>query len=1013
MNRFFTSFVMVWMACNWLAATPPQTLVTLDLSRPVNPGRFELVTPKGHWTQTYNDKDFSFIDFSTFSFSHLVGGPGSSYGGYYWDGFTFCTSGDSTNYQSAGSQSWVANQWGCMAGGGIATDSQGAVRRHENGTVIAQPGIPYLLGFWGFFAEAPGSHSLQTIFNDGKTYRAQGMYVANSPWPYYGNINGDGFARKLNREGDFFKLIVHGLDKELNANGKKVEHYLARFENGELHQSRNWEWIDLSPLGEVGGLYYTMASTDTDPVYGPNTAMYFCMDKLQVQRKASVQLKLNSVSQKLLFISKFTNDTIDTGDMKSGYSYTFEAYPGDYVLQAFASDGVTRNGSIDLTLSTDTLQSFQLFTITTGATNQGWQMGSDYSVHYRVTDKAGVERVSMPGQSTSANRMTILALNGDRYAIELKPGEARAAEGFMPFDFSAVATANATRTGACPMGYAYSVQVPAGARLMVGKKTAHFQQFTVVDPDSIVSADDARVHHFRLAASQVYNYRVSQPSKVTCAGTFTMNQTLAPLTITSDLLEGNPRRTDRNLNANSNYNVADIFLNINETGHLRLKQGDTHQLVNIRAWQAVDNIINNYFIEPDYRYEVISEAGVADAGVVTVDSNGLLKAVGAGTAIVKVSYDAINIKTAAGGPFFGALWPENTGVFVVTVGDVDSNLVTGMKLNEAANQATLQSKLAGTGIDAELDVLYYPETEGAFNYRFTPEAGAVVTLARPEVNEYMASYSGFGANGVIAHEDGSYTVQLVNGRNIVRIAKGETVSYQVVRAKPVSYTLTNTSNPGADLHPGDAVAIRFTSLYHPAHKLAGVYNMSARISYKAEGVTLTGAANQYTFASAENAQTLTATIPADWNPSQPYVLTNGALLASGYGDPYGGHRSITLENGKDVNFSAAMRTAFFGTLPDVVIPVKPALTTTVDGMQTSLVQVYPNPFADKLTINIGEYRKDELVVTLTDMMGQQVLTRTMDASSVQLNTHDLAKGMYLIRISTNANKTVYSQVILK
>ncbi len=559
----------------------------------------------------------------------------------------------------------------------------------------------------------------------------------------------------------------------------------------------------------------------------------------------------------------------------------------------------------------------------------------------------------------------------------------------------------------------YLIKAPAGASVTVGRKLAHFRRFETIPADSSVLKEEGMHHYFSLTASQVYNFRVSQPSKVTYAGTFTMSTTLAPLTITPELLEGDPRQINRNLSANNNYNVADIYLNINETGHLRLKQGDTRQLVSIRAWQAVDNIINNYFIEPDYRYEVLNEAGEPATEVVVVSNEGLLTAIGAGTAIVKVSYDAINIKTAAGGPFFGALWPENTGVFVVTVGNNDADVVTGMKLNEAANQATLSSRLAGEAPDAELDVLCYPETEGAFNYRFTPEAGAVVSLARPVVSEHTASYSGFGTNGVIAHEDGSYTVQLVNGRNIVRIAKGEAISYQVVRAKPVSYSLTNTSNPGADLHPGDAVAIRFTSVYHPAHKLAGVYNMSARIAYKANGISLTGAANQYTFASTEKAQTITATIPADWDTSQPFMLTSGAILASGYGDPYGGHRSITLESGKDVNFSAAMRTAFFGALPDVVIPVKPALTTAVDGMQTSLVQVYPNPFADKVIINIGEYRNEELVVTITNMMGQQVLTRTMDASSVQLNTHNLAKGMYLIRISTNANKTVYSQVVVK
>lgn len=546
----------------------------------------------------------------------------------------------------------------------------------------------------------------------------------------------------------------------------------------------------------------------------------------------------------------------------------------------------------------------------------------------------------------------------------------------------------------------YLIKAPAEASVTVGRKLAHFRRFETIQPDSSVLKDELVHHYFSLTASQVYNFRVSQTSKLTYAGSFTMTTTLAPLTITPDLLEGNPRRIDRNLSANNNYNVADIYLNINEAGHLRLKQGDTHRLVNIRAWQTVDNIINNYFFEPDYRYEVLNEAGETSTEVVMVGNEGLLTAIGAGTAIVKVSYDALNVKSAAGGPFFGALWPENTGVFVVTVGNTDAGVVTGMKLNDAANAATLSSRLAGVAPDSELDVLYYPEAEGAFNYRFTPEAGAVVTLARPVVNDLSMNYTGFSTNGVIAHEDGSYTVQLVNGRNLVRVAKAEAVSFQVLRARPVSYTLTNTSNPGADLHPGDAVAIRFNSLYHPAHKLAGVYNMSARIAYKVNGVSLTGTANQYTFASNEKAQTITATIPADWDSSQPYVLTNGAILASGYGDPYGAHRNISPETGKDVNFTAAMRTAYFGSLPDVTIPVKPALTNSADSQLATQFKAYPNPFTDYLMV----HSKNAASLQIYSLAGQLLIDTPLNEGSNRIDVSSLPGGAYVISCGGEAKR---------
>ncbi|MDD3194488.1 MAG: T9SS type A sorting domain-containing protein [Paludibacter sp.] len=538
----------------------------------------------------------------------------------------------------------------------------------------------------------------------------------------------------------------------------------------------------------------------------------------------------------------------------------------------------------------------------------------------------------------------------------------------------------------------YSIQVPAEATLVVGTKTAHFKRFTTLSPDSIVGSGETDVRYFSLAASQVYNYRVSQASKVTYAGTFKMSSTLAPLSIPAELLEGDPRRIDRDLKANSNFNVADILLNINERGHLKLTTGDSYQLVTIRAWQAVDNIINNYFIDPDYRYRVMNEEGQADATVVTVDHSGRLSAVGTGTAIVLVSYDAINSSTAAGGPFFGALWPENTGVFVVTVGAQQADVLTGMKLNEAANAATIESKLAGAAIDAELDVLYYPEADGAYAYTFTPESGAVVTLAKPVITGDELSYSGFSANGVVPNTDGSFTTQLVNGPNIIRIATETAVSYQVLRAKPVTYTLTNLSAPEAAIHPGDEVTVLFNSVFHPVHKLAGVYNMSARISYQAATSTVTGAANQYTFAATAKAQTLTFTIPDNWDTTQPFLLNGGAILASGYGDPYGGHRGITLEKGKDVNFGALMRKAYFGALPDIAIPVQSSISTGIDQHPAVRLQVYPNPFTEVLTVQTDS----AVPARIYTVSGQLVVETTLQEGSNRIDVSNLAQGAYVI-----------------
>ncbi len=288
---FSLAFSLALWASNVVFAANPGEVITLDLSQPTNPTTFN-VDANGVWTETYNDVDYTFIEFnSPFSFSHIIP-PSASYGGYYWDGFTYSKNGDNTNYFDGGSsQSWVGHQWGNMAGGGIKTDTQGNVMKDGNGIVLTDSDTPYLVAYWGYWMDddyyqnnylPEPTHNLQTIFTDGNTYEAVGMYVNNHPWPYYGNINGDGFARALDQEGDYFKLIIHGLDENYENNGKSVEYYLAKYENGQLIQSPDWEWVDLSALGEVGGLYYTLETTDAG-MWGPNTAVYFCMDKLQIR----------------------------------------------------------------------------------------------------------------------------------------------------------------------------------------------------------------------------------------------------------------------------------------------------------------------------------------------------------------------------------------------------------------------------------------------------------------------------------------------------------------------------------------------------------------------------------------------------------------------------------------------------------------------------------------------------------------------------------------------------------
>lgn len=264
-------------------ASRPDTL-TLNLREPTRPETIEL-NEDNYWTETYNAAEpYKWLQFGMFCFSHMANQDEEGSGSMaYWDGFTYSQNGDNSDYgEGASSNSWVNHQWGCMAGGGVWTDEDGAIgwMDEEARVPFADPDCPYLVAYWGY--QNGYSTCLEVTFADEEPHKVLGTFVCNHPWPYYGNINGDGFARPFDQEGDCFKLIAHAYNEYGEEMGETVELVLAEYADGELRQSDQWQWMDLTPLGSVTRIYFTMETTDEDPLYGPNTAVYFCLDKMQI-----------------------------------------------------------------------------------------------------------------------------------------------------------------------------------------------------------------------------------------------------------------------------------------------------------------------------------------------------------------------------------------------------------------------------------------------------------------------------------------------------------------------------------------------------------------------------------------------------------------------------------------------------------------------------------------------------------------------------------------------------------
>jgi uncharacterized protein YjdB len=501
----------------------------------------------------------------------------------------------------------------------------------------------------------------------------------------------------------------------------------------------------------------------------------------------------------------------------------------------------------------------------------------------------------------------------------------------------------------------YSITVPTNATVFVGAKDngvnvqgnylyMHYVPFSERRPAYSTDNSGKTTYYYALGINSQYNYRISRAGSLTHVGLFRPTATAKSMEITEAQLTSHlPTEIDHDVNNLASRNVADVWLNINAQGHLTLPllPDTVFQVITQRNWQAIDTDVNNYFIDPDFHYTIVDESGAPSSGVISISDSGMIKPVGIGTAIVLVTYDAMLCAHTTnvgnnGNAFFGALWPENTGVFVVTVtspGAAAPGISRNMYINEYWN-AEGADKVGGIDIDAEHDVVYYEAATGGFDYTFKPDNALAVSIAQPAVGANIISYSGFV--NVPKNTDNSYTVRLVHGRNIIRLSGASGSVYQVITAKPVSWTVNNFTSPGSVPVPGDSLTVTFSTLYHPSNKLSGIYNMSAGIQYTgfATDFPLILGPGQYTFAS--KAQTYGRRIPDNYNGDE-VTLINGVIKVRGYGSFYGEHRKITAQNGVAPNLNASVRTAYFGSLPDIHIRMQGQPPTTPTNLIASPV----------------------------------------------------------------------------
>ena len=649
---------------------------------------------------------------------------------------------------------------------------------------------------------------------------------------------------------------------------------------------------------------------------------------------------LHDAQVKYLKLYTYTNGTRGDTDLLADVTIANAAYTltlpvGDYWVEGYdANDDC--NGGLSLTVKAgeNTAKIQRIYQI---SVNSDWVLGTDYTLDVKVTSADNQVRAAAPGRTVSGKGQSwektydsCIFVVGDTVQATVTPDPV-ARPTFNTATAKKTPTMNDSLSVSCKAGVNVTFTVPENSTVTMGTLTKYYV-YSFIEP---VSCDaETNTVTYRVDQNTDYFYRVQNPDGVTYwdykhwseGETITLTAKdlhIGDKSFTKDTIY----RFEKNV-----YDRADIYLNINTQGYKSMAVGETFELNSFRNWFAIESFMNAKVALPDMHYQVIDANGnPSDVVTITPDAQNsnvaTMTANKAGTAIVLVTYDAMTymqgMTTTTANREFSAIWPECTGVFVVTVGSDGTGIETNMTLDRMDAAITKDEQRI---LDAEHDILFYLGNEGA-SYSFKPEDGCTVTVARSTVSAAM-TFSGFTSEGVAVAEDGTVTVTgLTTGRHIIKVEKNGAANYQVVTARGVSYKLVDndgkelTEAAKAALKAGDTVNLQFSNLVSPKEKLSGAYNFNFSLYYKGEDGTFFksnpgGNFGVYDFSGNPARQLISITIPKYWDGSS-YSLA-GAIKQAGWpGVPT--HRGITYAAGTNPGFNAPSTSGILARLPELTL----------------------------------------------------------------------------------------------
>lgn len=377
-----------------------------------------------------------------------------------------------------------------------------------------------------------------------------------------------------------------------------------------------------------------------------------------------------------------------------------------------------------------------------------------------------------------------------------------------------------------------AITVPEGARAQIYRQDNYYKYTEYEALASSENQNDTTTYYFSANTKDgTWSYRVTKAGHLTKVGYIAWGAATMNVTHSSnDILPS--ARVDYTTAGTENVTVAEdgVLLNVNRQNFLTMDAGSTKTLKAYRTWELVQSYLN-CVITPDFHYTIISGNDVVSLTDKASPSAGdgdwkTLTALKEGTAIIEVTYDAIQLDGGDYDGVYGATDPARTGLIVVQVGgkvaDVDFG-IKGKSSQSKSTSAMTYSQSYAKPWDAEFDTLYFTGTSRALEFSPTVSNGTIskVEISADKGNTWTQ----------LTSADGTYTADIVPGNNIIKVTADTGVSYQIVRGDKISVTYqektdasTNPADGDGIIEAGETIRITFNGLHQPIPKISGNYN---------------------------------------------------------------------------------------------------------------------------------------------------------------------------------------------